>query len=332
MILIPDDMLSEASQYSDWRLYPENVERCSALPEVLMESGSISKSQSQSIRAWERFPSFSENLKKFSVKFLDECCATGVEKFATEFISESGKHLRFRVQSLGGYFACRFIHSMPINLDELAGLTQSLKDLVLSSNLSDKGGLILFVGNVGTGKSVCAAASMRERLKIFGGHLVVVGDPPEQPVGDDGLSFVGESGFVDTVDICKIGYTTGLSMILRSYPAGVRPSLLFNEIRSDSNAFDLIHSALNGQVTFATMHASSADAAIDRLIAWCVRGGTDITLVRNMLSQSLFGITHHRIEYGKVKITPYICSDETRQKIREGHPLPIKATTPIKFN
>lgn len=329
MVTIDLAVLHQASQFSDWRLYPSELSRCCGLEAISKVSGDIKMDGS---RHWKGFEEFSPELKVFTELFLSICTKhQDGSSFAVAFGTVDGQRLRIRVQSLGGFYAGRFIVSQPLDLDAISGVTKEVRDLVMSTRLNASGGLVLMAGNAGTGKSVFAAAAMRHRLKEFGGHLVVAGDPPEQPVGDDGLSMVGLNGYVDTVDICEIGYTKGLSMILRSYPAGKRPSLLFNEIRSDSNAFDLVNCALNGQVIFATIHASSADACVDRLISWCVRGGGDIALVRNMLAQSLFGVTVHRIDHGSFKIFPFMCSEETRQKIRDGYALPFKATALTKF-
>lgn len=330
MLSISSITFDQIKHYSDWRLYPDDLPRTSALQGLAVEGQALQTTG----RDWITFEAMPDDVRGFASLLLEACCASRQwTSFAVEFVvDDTARTIRFRVQSLGGFFACRLLFSVPTTLDDITGVTPEVREFIMSHHLSVQGGLVLMVGNAGTGKSVFASSAMRQRLQTYGGHLVVVGDPPEQPVGDGGLSRVGRLGYVDTVDVCEIGYTQALSMVLRSYPTGKKGSLLFSEIRSDSNAFDLVNSAINGHVVFATMHGISPDAALDRLISWCVRGGVPIDVVRNMLSQSLYGITFHRHEHGKFQITAYPSTDETRKKIRDGYPLPFKATAVLKFN
>src|SRR5450830_95256 len=325
-VSLEHEMLSLVSKYSDWRIYPNDVSRCSALPSPRNFDGN------EHDRNWVLFESLKEMEISFVQIFMNECVSRNEDRgFEVNFFSAAADKLKIRVEPFGDYFAGRFIYSDPKNLDELDGVTSEVRDFIMSTSLSIKGGLVLMAGNAGTGKSVFAHAAMRHRLLQYGGHLVVAGDPPEQPVGDNGLNRVGKNGYVDVVDIGRIGFSAGLAKIMRSYPAGKKSYLLFNEIRMDSNAFDLVNIALNGQTVFSTIHASTADAALDRLVSWCIRSGLDIDLVRNMIAQSLFGITMHKYEMGNFKIFPNICNEETRKKIREGSMFPFQSSAPLKF-
>ena len=320
-------MLSLVSRYSDWRIYPNDIARCSALPSPRNFDGD------EQDRNWVLYESLQELEKIFVTLFMNECVSRNEDRgFEVNFNCDTSPNkLKIRVEPFGDYFAGRFIYSDPKSLDELDGVSAEVRDFIMSTSLSIKGGLVLMAGNAGTGKSVFAHAAMRQRLLKYGGHLVVAGDPPEQPVGDSGLNRVGKNGYVDVVDIGHIGFSAGLAKIMRSYPAGKKSYLLFNEIRMDSNAFDLVNIALNGQVVFSTIHASTADAALDRLVSWCIRSGLDIELVRNMIAQSLYGITMHKYEMGNFKIFPNICNEETRKKIREGSMFPFQSSAPLKF-
>lgn len=151
-------------------------------------------------------------------------------------------------------------------------------------------------------------------------------DPPEQPLGDAGGHQVGEHGYVDEVDVSEIGYTKGLTHSLRSFPIGKVGMLFYGEIRSDSNAFDLINASCDGHEVISTMHAMSPDAALERLISWGVRSGVPVDVVRSMLAQSLFGIVFHRLEAGRFMISAHLVNEQTKQRIREGNALPIKST------
>lgn len=309
--------------YSDWRLYSDGGDRSSAL-EGLKDSNSNSE---EALRTWKSYGDLPGNMKEFCDLLLQECKknAEPWRCFKIDFSDEARK-IRFRVQEMGNFFACKRILTSPSNLSELSGVTEAVKTAILSKNLRLSGGLVLMVGDSGTGKTMFASAALRERLKTFGGYCLVLADPPEQPLGDDGGHYVGEHGYVDEVDVSEIGYTKALEHSLRSFPVGKTGSLFYGEIRSDSNAFDLISASCDGHEIFSTMHAMSPDAALDRLVSWCVRVGVPVDVVRNMLAQSLFGVIWHKVEYGRFVSVPYLINDAARQRIREGHPLPIKTS------
>ncbi|MBC3871448.1 ATPase, T2SS/T4P/T4SS family [Undibacterium oligocarboniphilum] len=314
IVSVDSEMIEAASHFSDWRIYPDNMHSC---------VGMVGKK-------WLNFALMTPRMQNFVQLFIDAIKQHAGLDFSVQF--QSGQlNLKIRLARFPGYLAGR---SMSINTPDLDRLTSNkdVKDLVLSSVLNIQGGLVICIGNPGTGKSYFAHAATRERLKQYGGHLVVIGDPLESPIGDDGTFVVGTNGYVDEIDVSEIGATLGLKMALRSYPVGIKPLLLFSEVRSDTNAFDLVNAAINGFTIFTTTHASTPDACVDRLISWCVKGGVDIGLVRNMLAQSLFGITSHKFEHGQFTIYAYPCLEETRKRIREGLPLPFKSTAAMKFS
>ncbi len=155
-------------------------------------------------------------------------------------------------------------------------------------------------------------------------------DPIEHLLGEDETSSVGDNGKADYIDVSTIGYTNALPITLRSYPKALRGSMLFGEVRSDENAYDLIKSASNGHLIFTTLHASSPDAAIDRLVTACSKSNVSHEQVRSILASSLQGITFHNYSHGKFSITPYPATEETRKLIRQGHPLPFMSSRPFK--
>lgn len=324
MISISENELSEARRFSDWRLYEQNVTDCCAL-EGLHETNNTSSIGPE--RSWLVYDSLTEAMRQFCTILLDACAThSNSWRCFNVDLTDGNSRLRYRVQEMGGFFACKQILTMPPNLDDLSGLNESVKSLLLSPKLRSSGGLVLMVGDTGTGKTTTASAAVRERLKKLGGYCLVLADPPEQPLGDDGGHQVGNNGYVDEVDVSEIGYTKGLTHSLRSFPIGKVGMLFYGEIRSDSNAFDLINASCDGHEVLSTMHAMSPDAALERLISWGVRSGVPVDVVRSMLAQSLFGIVFHRIELGRFVLTAYIANEQTKQRIREGNALPIRST------
>jgi Tfp pilus assembly pilus retraction ATPase PilT len=325
MNILTKEVLLGVSMFSDWRLYADNGAKSCALEGLSLIRQPNSEDKQ---RAWLPYQNLSDLMREFCDLLTAECIKLSQpwRCFNVDF-TDGESHIRFRIQEMGKFFACKRILTSPPNLDELAGVPDSVKAAVTSASLRLTGGLVLMVGDTGTGKTMFASAALRERLKKFGGYCLVLADPPEQPLGDDGGHYVGTNGYVDEVDVSDIGYTQALEHSLRSFPVGKTGSLFYGEIRSDSNAFDLISASCDGHEVFSTMHAMSPDAALERLISWCVRGGIPVDVVRSMLAQSLFCIIWHRVEYGRFISAAYLVSEITKQRIREGHALPIKSTS-----
>lgn len=325
MIEITESVLNEAIRFSDWRLYSINIADCCALEGLRDENNA---SSSITTRSWILYDNLPSALKIFCDKLIFACTENSNPWRCFNIDFTDGKsRLRYRSQEMGGYFACKQILTKPPDLDNLSGLSDPVKSLLLAQKLRTTGGLILMVGDTGTGKTTTASAAVRERLKKFGGYCLVLSDPPEQPLGDDNGHLVGSNGYVDEIDVSEIGYTKGLTHSLRSFPIGQSGILFYGEIRSDSNAFDLINASCDGHEVISTMHAMSPDAALERLISWGVRSGVPVDVVRSLLAQSLFGIVFHRLEYGRFILSAYLVTEDAKQKIRDGHALPIKSTT-----
>ncbi|MDD3353414.1 PilT/PilU family type 4a pilus ATPase [Zoogloea sp.] len=136
-------------------------------------------------------------------------------------------------------------------LDEL-GLPAVLKDIAMS-----KRGLVIFVGGTGTGKTTSLAAMVDYRNEKSFGHIITVEDPIE---------------FVHTHKNCivtqrEVGIDTeswepALKNTLRQAP----DVILMGEIRDRETMDYAIAFAETGHLCLATLHANSANQAIDRVI------------------------------------------------------------------
>ncbi|AVZ78398.1 type IV pili twitching motility protein PilT [Zoogloeaceae bacteirum Par-f-2] len=135
--------------------------------------------------------------------------------------------------------------------DEL-GLPAVLRDIAMA-----KRGLVIFVGGTGTGKTTSLAAMVDFRNEHSYGHIITVEDPIE---------------FVHTHKNCivsqrEIGIDTdsweaALKNTLRQAP----DVILMGEIRDRETMDYAIAFAETGHLCLATLHANSANQAIDRII------------------------------------------------------------------
>lgn len=136
-------------------------------------------------------------------------------------------------------------------LDDL-GLPQVLKDVALT-----KRGLVVFVGGTGTGKTTSLAALVDYRNENTQGHILTLEDPIEL-VHEHKQCIVTQR----EIGIDTDSWDIALRNALRQAP----DVILMGEIR-DRNAMDLaIAFSETGHLCLATLHANSANQALDRMI------------------------------------------------------------------
>ncbi|MBK8524028.1 MAG: PilT/PilU family type 4a pilus ATPase [Betaproteobacteria bacterium] len=162
---------------------------------------------------------------------------------------------RFRVNALvqQGKVAvvCRTINMTIPNLDEL-GMPPVLKDIGMT-----KRGLIIFVGGTGTGKTTSLAAMVDYRNANSYGHIITIEDPIEY-VHDHKNCIVTQR----EVGIDTDNWEAALKNTLRQAP----DVILMGEIRDRQTMDYAVAFAETGHLCLATLHANSANQAIDRII------------------------------------------------------------------
>ena len=324
MHAIDDKMFAAAGVYSDWRLYQGSVDSSCALQAI--GERTLSELHNSTGR-WVSYQELSDDAKGFVALLHSKCLESNLPFHCVRLtFTTQTKKIVLRIQEMGGFYACKRVLAKPPSLGDLS-LPDPVLNMLRSKQLQDKGGLVIMIGDTGTGKTTTATATMRDRLKIFGGYGLVLGDPPECPVNDDSDigNKVGLNGYVNELDVSAIGYTKGLQHGLRSFPIGEAGRLLYGEVRSDSNALDLVLASCNGHELFSTMHAMTANAALDRLILLCVRDGASEHLVRSILAQALFGFVLHRVTRGVFSASAHPATEDVKTKIRNGVPLPFTA-------
>ncbi len=136
-------------------------------------------------------------------------------------------------------------------LEELE-LPPILKDVVMN-----KRGMVIVVGGTGSGKSTTLAAMIGHRNENSRGHIISIEDPVEYVHPHKGCVITQREVGVDTD--C---YQDALKNTLRQAP----DVILIGEIRDKETMEYGIQFAETGHLCLATLHANSANQALDRII------------------------------------------------------------------
>ncbi|MGC4078878.1 MAG: PilT/PilU family type 4a pilus ATPase [Rubrivivax sp.] len=136
-------------------------------------------------------------------------------------------------------------------IDTLA-LPAVLKDIAMT-----KRGLVIFVGATGSGKSTSLAAMVDWRNEHSYGHIITVEDPIEFVHPHKNCIVTQREVGVDTD-----GWEQALKNTLRQAP----DVILMGEIRDRETMEHAVAFAETGHLCMATLHANSANQALDRII------------------------------------------------------------------
>ncbi len=135
---------------------------------------------------------------------------------------------------------------------EPLGLPAILKDVVMT-----KRGLVLMVGGTGSGKSTSLAAMIGHRNKNSKGHIVTLEDPIEYVHPHIGCLITQREVGTDTHS-----WEAALKNTLRQAP----DVILIGEIRTRESMEYAVNFAETGHLVLATLHANSANQALDRIV------------------------------------------------------------------
>ena len=135
---------------------------------------------------------------------------------------------------------------------ESLDLPPILKDVVMN-----KRGLVIVVGGTGSGKSTTLAAMIGHRNENSRGHIVSIEDPVEYVHPHNGCVITQREVGVDTES-----WHAALKNTLRQAP----DVILIGEIRDRETMEYGIQFAETGHLCLATLHANSANQALDRII------------------------------------------------------------------
>ena len=185
------------------------------------------------------------------------------DKQAAEF--ERSKECNFAVspQGIGRFRVNAFIQQGQVGLvmrtipqtlptvDSL-GLPPILKEISMS-----KRGLVIFVGATGSGKSTSLAAIVDHRNEHSFGHIITVEDPVEFVHRHKNCIITQREVGIDTDS-----WEAALKNSLRQAP----DVILMGEVRDRETMEHAVSFAETGHLCLATLHANSANQALDRII------------------------------------------------------------------
>ena len=185
------------------------------------------------------------------------------DKQSTEF--EATKECNFAISpaDIGRFRVSAFIQQGRIgmvlrtitteipNFDDL-GLPAVLKDVAMT-----KRGLVIFVGGTGSGKSTSLAAMIGYRNQNSYGHIITIEDPVEYVHPHLNCVLTQREVGVDTDS-----WQAALKNTLRQAP----DVILIGEIRDRETMEYAIAFAETGHLCMSTLHANSANQALDRII------------------------------------------------------------------
>lgn len=162
---------------------------------------------------------------------------------------------RFRANAFVQQSFCglvmRTIETEIPNLDKLK-LPEVLKDIVMT-----KRGLVMMVGGTGSGKSTSLAAMIDYRNQNSFGHIITIEDPIEYVHPHKSCIIMQREVGIDTDD-----WDIALKNTLRQAP----DVILLGEVRDRETMEFGIAFAETGHLAMATLHANSANQALDRII------------------------------------------------------------------
>lgn len=145
----------------------------------------------------------------------------------------------------------RYIKSEIPSIDQL-GLPPKLEELVCEQR-----GLLLVVGGTGTGKSTTLASMLDYRARQQCGHILTIEDPIEF-IHQHQQSLINQR----EVGLDTYSYAAALVNAMREAP----DVIMIGEIRDAANMKHALNYAETGHLCVSTLHANSADQALDRIL------------------------------------------------------------------
>jgi len=227
-----------------------------------------------------------------------------------------------RVETLTGpFYSAR---RMPRRVPDISrlGIPEGVTKHLLS--LVNAGGLILWGGATGQGKTTSISCLLKKFLETNGGFAYTIEDPPEMPLDGVYQAVNGGLGLCkQTETISDEDWGEQLKSALRS-----RPRYIFvGEMRTPETASQVLRAASSGHLVLSTIHANSVEDALNSVIKYATAAGLNESLAADLLSRGLLACLHQRLANG-MNARPEVSfvfanpdsqqSDQTRVIIRSG--------------
>ena len=217
-------------------------------PPAIKVDGKVSKVSAQSLSAAHTLAlvrSIMNDRQMSEFEATKECnfavAPPGIGRFRVNTFMQMGK--------VG--MVLRVIPQKIPTIDELK-LPEILKDVAMT-----KRGLVILVGATGCGKSTTLAAMVDWRNENSFGHIITVEDPVEFVHAHKNCIVTQREVGLDTED-----WNIALKNSLRQAP----DVILMGEIRDRETMEHAVAFAETGHLCLATLHANSANQALDRII------------------------------------------------------------------
>ena len=212
------------------------------------------------------------------------------DKQAREFDATRECNFAIAPKGIGRYRVSAFVQQGNVGavIRTITTTIPTFEDLDLPPILKDvvmnKRGLVIVVGGTGSAKSTTLAAMIGHRNRNSRGHIITIEDPVEFVHPHDGCVITHREVGVDTES-----WHNALKNTLRQAP----DCILIGEIRDRETMEYGIQFAETGHLCLATLHANSANQALDRIINFFPEERRsqllmDLSLnVRSLISQRL---------------------------------------------
>jgi twitching motility protein PilU len=233
------------------------------------------------------------------------------ESEIAEFNRDKELNKSLKIESLGRFrinifqqsgepaMVVRYIKKIIPSIEEL-GLPEGLKDLIQLER-----GLILLVGSTGTGKSTTLASMIDYRNTHRTGHILTIEDPIE-------FTHKNKKSLVNQreVGVDTDSFEIALKNAMREAP----DVILIGEIRDRATMKQALTYAETGHLCLATLHASNANQALERIFNFFPEEAKqqilqDLALnLRAVVAQRLcIGITNRRVAaIEMMQVTPFV--------------------------
>ncbi|HEX7081759.1 MAG TPA: PilT/PilU family type 4a pilus ATPase [Gammaproteobacteria bacterium] len=185
------------------------------------------------------------------------------DKQAKEFDATKECNFAIAPQGIGRFRVSAFVAQGHVGavIRQIVTKIPTFEDLDLPPQLKDvamtKRGLCLVVGGTGSGKSTTLAAMIGHRNENSHGHIITIEDPVEFVHPHRGCVVTHREVGVDTES-----WHSALKNTLRQAP----DVIMIGEIRDRETMQYGIQFAETGHLCVATLHANSANQALDRII------------------------------------------------------------------
>jgi twitching motility protein PilU len=185
------------------------------------------------------------------------------DKQAREFDATKECNFAIAPQGIGRFRVSAFVQQGNVGavIRTIVTKIPTFEDLELPMQLKDvamtKRGLCMVVGGTGSGKSTTLAAMIGYRNENSAGHIITIEDPVEYMHPHRGCVMTHREVGVDTEN-----WHNALKNTLRQAP----DVIMIGEIRDRETMEYGIQFAETGHLCVATLHANSANQALDRII------------------------------------------------------------------